>query len=57
MIKKSQVNQAPQTLDTVKLIQNDQSLDSRIAALEKAVDLLMKHYQGIEENGVINDQS
>ena len=53
MVKKSQ--QINQPMDTSRLIQNDQSLDARISALEKAVDILMKNYRHFEDTGVFNN--
>jgi len=50
-IKKAQAQQP--VLDTPKLIQNDQSLDARITALEKAVNLLMRNYQQFEDTGAL----
>jgi len=60
MIKKSQLK--PQTIsptyDTAKLVQNDQSLDQRVSALEKSVEMLMRVFRQYQDTGVMqNDES
>ena len=54
MIQQSQL-QSSSDPNSAALVQNDQSLDSRITALERAVNLLMNQFKHFQDTGVVDN--